>query len=264
VVLVFWIYCSLSVSLVPARVLPVSLPNSSVPGIRLRADGKPILCYVTDRRSLPAAPQLDLIQPLLERMVAIAAARVDWIQLREKDLSGKQSASLVRQALGRVSKQGSHSKSATRIIMNDRLDVALAEQAGGVHLGENSLPVDEAKRLLRSSPAAQSPARDFIVGISCHSLEAAKSAAASGADYIFFGPVFATPSKASYGAPQGLDRLAQVCSSVDIPVLAIGGITLANTYSCLSAGASGIAAIRLFQDAANPASIVDAICHSNL
>jgi thiamine-phosphate pyrophosphorylase len=242
----------------------VSLPNSSVPGIKLRADSKPILCYVTDRRSLPAAPQLDLIQPLLGRIAAIAGAGVDWIQIREKDLSAKQSASLVHQASDRVSKQGSHSKPATRIIVNDRLDVALAEQAGGVHLGENSLPVDEAKRLLRSSPVAQSPARDFIVGISCHSLEAAKSAASSGADYIFFGPVFATPSKAAFGAPRGLDRLAQVCSSVNIPVLAIGGITLANVSSCLSAGASGIAAIRLFQDSSDHASIVDAIRHSNL
>jgi thiamine-phosphate pyrophosphorylase len=242
----------------------VSLPNSSVPGITLPANGKPILCYVTDRHSLPAAPQVDLIQPLLERIATIAAAGVDWVQLREKDLSGKESASLVRQARDHISKQGSHSKSTTRIIVNDRLDVALAEQAGGIHLGENSLPVDEAKRLLLSSPVAQTPVRDFIVGISCHSPEAAKSAASSGADYIFFGPVFATPSKAAYGVPQGLDRLAQVCSSVSIPVLAIGGITLANVSSCLSAGASGIAAIRLFQDAADPASIVDAIRHSNL
>ena len=241
----------------------MSLPNSSLPDIKLRANNKPIICYVTGRRSLPAAPQLDLIHPLLERIVAIASAGVDWIQIREKDLSGKQTASLVRQALDRVSKQGSHSKSETRIIVNDRLDVALAEQAGGVHLGENSLPVDDAKRLLLSTPAAQTPARDFILGVSCHSPEAAKSAAYSGADYIFFGPVFATPSKAAYGAPQGLDRLAQVCSSVNIPVLAIGGITLANISSCLSAGASGIAAIRLFQDASDPASIVGAIRHLN-
>ena len=242
----------------------MSLPNSSVPGIRLCADGKPILCYVTDRRRLPTAPQPDLIQPLLERIAAIVGAGVDWIQLREKDLSGKQSASLVRQALDRVSKQGSHSKSTTRIIVNDRLDVALAEQAGGIHLGENSLPIDEAKRLLLSSPVAQTLPSDFILGVSCHSLEAAKSAASSGADYIFFGPIFATPSKAAYGAPQGLDRLAQVCSSVNIPVLAIGGITLANVASCLSAGASGIAAIRLFQDVADPVALVRAIRHQNL
>jgi thiamine-phosphate pyrophosphorylase len=234
----------------------VSLPNSSVPDFKLRLDGKPILCYITDRRSLSTSPQKELMDPLLGKIELLAAAGIDWIQLREKDLSGKQSASLTREALKRVSKQAGHSKSATRIIVNDRLDVALAEQAGGVHLGENSVPVEEAKRLLQSSPAAQTLAHKFRVGVSCHSLEAAKSAAAAGADYLFFGPIFATPSKAAYGAPQGLDCLAAVCSSVNIPVLAIGGITMANVSSCLSAGASGIAAIRLFQDSPDPASLV--------
>jgi thiamine-phosphate pyrophosphorylase len=241
----------------------VSLPNSSAPDIKLRPDRRPILCYVTDRRSLHVGPQPDLIEPLLEKIAAIAGADVDWIQLREKDLNGKQSALLAREALKRVSKQGSHSKSAMRIIVNDRLDVALAEHAGGVHLGETSLPVEHAKRLLQSSLAAQTLADDFILSVSCHSLEAAKAATSSGADYIFFGPVFATPSKAPYGSPQGLDRLAQVCNSVNIPVLAIGGITLANVSSCLSTGASGIAAIRLFQDSADPASIVRAIRQQN-
>jgi thiamine-phosphate pyrophosphorylase len=237
----------------------VSLPNSSAPDFKLRPDGKPILCYVTGRQSLPAAPQKDLMDLLLDKIELLSAAGIDWIQLREKDLSGKQSGSLAREALKRVSKQVGHSKSATQIIVNDRLDVALAEQAGGVHLGENSLPVEEAKRLLRASPSKQSRTQEFLVGVSCHSLEAAKSAAASGANYIFFGPVFATPSKAAYGSPQGLDRLAAVCSSVNIPVLAIGGITLANVFSCLSAGASGLAAIRLFQDSADPATLVRAL-----
>jgi thiamine-phosphate pyrophosphorylase len=241
----------------------VSLPNSSVADIKLRADNKLILCYVTDRRSLPAAPNEDLIRPLLEKISTIAAAGIDWIQIREKDLSGKQSASLAREALISVSRPAGHPKFATRIVVNDRLDVALAEQAGGVHLGENSLPVEEAKRLLLSSPAAQTPTHNSILGVSCHSLDAAKSAASSGADYIFFGPIFTTPSKAPFGAPQGLERLAEVCTSVNIPVLAIGGITLANVSSCLSAGASGIAAIRLFQDSADPASIVRAIRHQS-
>jgi thiamine-phosphate pyrophosphorylase len=208
-------------------------------------------------------PQKDLTDLWQGKIEQLAAVGVDWIQLREKDLSGKQTALFTREVLRRVSKQAGHSKSAPRIIVNDRLDVALVEQAGGVHLGENSLPVDEAKRLLSASPAAQALAHDFHVGVSCHSLEAAKAAASSGADYIFFGPVFATPSKAAYGSPQGLDRLAQVCNSVNIPVLAIGGITLANVSSCLSAGASGIAAIRLFQDSADPASIVRAIRQQN-
>ena len=140
--------------------------------------------------------------------------------------------------------------------MNDHLDVALAEQAGGVHLGENSLPSQKRSACFcRHLPRKRSPNK-FFVGVSCHSLESAKSAAASGADYIFFGPIFATPSKAAYGSPQGLNRLADVCRSVNIPVLAIGGITLENASSCLSAGASGIAAIRLFQDAVDPASLV--------
>jgi len=237
----------------------VSLRNSPVSDFKLRAEGKPILCYVTDRHSLPAAPQKDLMDLLQDKIALLSAAGIDWIQLREKDLSGKPSASLARAALNRVSRQVGDSKSAARIIVNDRLDVALAEQTGGVHLGENSLPVEEAKRLVLSSPVAQTPAQDFILGVSCHSLEAAKSAASSGADYIFFGPVFATPSKTAYGAPQGLNRLANVCSSLDIPVLAIGGITLANVSSCLSAGASGIAAIRLFQDSDDPAGLVRAI-----
>ncbi len=237
----------------------MSLPNSSVPDFKFRPDGKPILCYVTGRQSLSAAPQEDLMDLLLDKIEVLSAAGVDWIQLREKDLWGKQSASLAREALKRASKQAGHSKSATRIIVNERLDVALAERAGGVHLGENSLPVEEAKRLLLSPPAAQTLDHEFLVGVSCHSLEAAKSAAAAGADYLFFGPVFATPSKAAYGSPQGLDRLAALCSSVNIPVLAIGGITLENASFCLSAGASGLAAIRLFQDPADPASLVRAL-----
>jgi thiamine-phosphate pyrophosphorylase len=236
----------------------VSPPNSSPLDSKLPGR-KPILCYVTDRRSFEAGPQKDLLDPLLEKIELLAAAGVDWIQLREKDLSGKQSASLTREALLRVSKQAGHAKGATRILVNDRLDVALAEQAGGVHLGENSLPVQEAKRLLEASPAAKSLPPDFLAGVSCHSLEAAQSAATAGADYVFFGPVFATPSKAAYGAPQGLDRLAELCSSVTIPVLAIGGITPENAPACFSVGASGIAAIRLFQDSADPASIVRAI-----
>jgi thiamine-phosphate pyrophosphorylase len=239
-------------------VLPVLPPNSSPLGPRLLGR-KPILCYVTDRRSFLAAPQKDSLDPLLGKIELLAAAGVDWIQLREKDLSAKQSASLTSQALLRVSKPAGHAKGATCILVNDRLDVALAEQAGGVHLGENSLPIQEARRLLETSPAAKSLPPDFLAGVSCHSLEAAEFAATAGADYIFFGPVFATPSKAAYGAPRGLDRLAELCTSLTIPVLAIGGITLENAPACFLAGASGIAAIRLFQDSAEPASIVRAI-----
>jgi thiamine-phosphate pyrophosphorylase len=189
----------------------------------------------------------------------VAAAGVDWIQLREKDLSGRSSASLAREALRRASKQAGHAPAAVRILVNDRLDVAIAERAGGVHLGENSLPVEDAKRLLAASQAGQTLSHDFMLGVSCHSLEAAQSAASAGANYIFFGPVFPTPSKAAYGAPQGLDHLAEVCASVTIPVLAIGGITVENASACFAAGAAGIAAIRLFQDSTDPSGLVRAL-----
>jgi thiamine-phosphate pyrophosphorylase len=242
----------------------VSLPNNSPIDSRPHPEKKPLLCYVSGRVGLQVAHGKDLLELLLDKVELVASAGVDWIQLREKDLSGKQIASLTREALRRVSRQASHTRPPTRILVNDRLDVAIAEQAGGVHLGENSLPAGQAKNLMLASTAAQSRLQDFLIGVSCHSLEAAKSAAFAGADYIFFGPIFATPSKADFGAPQGLERLAEVCTSVAIPVLAIGGITLENAPACFSAGASGIAAIRLFQDSADPASIVNALRHQNL
>lgn len=205
----------------------------------------PVLCYVTDRRSLAGAEAAAAREVLLRKIELIAAAGIDWIQIREKDLSGKDCAILTREALKRVARASESVANAARILVNDRLDVALAENAGGVHLGEKSLPAAEAKRLADDRKSAG----NFLIGVSCHSLEAAKSAAQDGASYLFFGPVFTTPSKAAYGAPQGFERLAEVCAAVSIPVLAIGGITLENARTCFSAGAAGIAAIRLFQDA---------------
>ena len=137
-------------------------------------------------------------------------------------------------------------ETSARVLVNDRLDVALAANAAGVHLGENSLPVEVVTEWRRSSGRL-----DFLIGVSCHSLESARAAERGGADYIFFGPVFATPSKAAFGAPQGTERLREVCASVGIPVLAIGGVNVENVRECIAAGASGIAAIRLFQDAKN-------------
>jgi thiamine-phosphate pyrophosphorylase len=188
----------------------------------------------------------------LHKIEEAAAAGVDWIQIREKDLSGKDCAALTSEALERAARQSTSKEGRTRILVNDRLDVALAQGAGGVHLGESSLPVEEARKLADSRIRE----RDFLIGVSCHSLDAATAAAKDGAHYIFFGPVFATPSKAAYGAPQGLLGLAEVCRDVRLPVVAIGGVTVENAASCLSAGASGIAAIRLFQDAGDVKSLV--------
>lgn len=142
-------------------------------------------------------------------------------------------------------------KAKTKIIVNDRLDVALAARADGVHLGETSVPLACALQLLRKRPRITNAANNFYEGRSCHSLESALAAEHDAADYIFFGPIFPTPSKAAFGPPQGLESLANVCSSLRIPVLAVGGITLENARQCVQAGAAGIAAIRLFQETSN-------------
>jgi thiamine-phosphate pyrophosphorylase len=214
-----------------------------------------LLCYVTDRRSLSGIDSLEAQETLGKKIATAAAAGVDWLQIREKDLSARACGLLTRKALQLAARSPAGNTRPTRVLVNDRLDVALSEHAGGVHLGETSLPLPEAKRLVK----AQAQRLDFLIGISCHSLEAARSAGSGGADYLFFGPIFPTPSKAAFGAPHGLERLGEVCRAVAIPVLAIGGITLANASACLAAGASGIAAIRLFQEALDMTSLVQSL-----
>ena len=207
----------------------------------------PLLCYVTDRGSL--APAASPLETLLMRIDAAIAAGVDWIQIREKDLSGGECAALTRAALSNASQSASLKGNTVKILVNDRLDLALAESAHGVHLGERSLPIHEARKLAdEPRPSSNSP---FLIGASCHTLAEAQAAEAAEADYVIFGPIFETPSKVGFGPPQGLDHLARICEAVSIPVLAIGGMTLLNAPSCLAAGAKGIAAIRLFQDASD-------------
>lgn len=201
---------------------------------------------MTDRRALQCAqsPAADFAKPSIQALRAAiqsaAAAGAAWIQIREKDLEARALAELVRQAVEDTRMTGA------RILVNDRLDVALAANAAGIHLGEKSLPLEAVVNWRRSSGRT-----DFQIGVSCHSLNAARPAERGGADYIFFGPVFATPSKAAFGPPQGLERLREVCAAVEIPVLAIGGVNFENARACLDAGAAGVAAIRLFQDAGN-------------
>jgi thiamine-phosphate pyrophosphorylase len=227
--------------------------------------GQPILCYVTDRRSLAQRATGTLADALQTKIAQLLAAGVDWIQIREKDLPGGALSSLAGFALKAASAQTGpiNASNTPKILVNDRLDVALAMNAGGVHLGESSLPVAAAKKLIGAQTASAALNRAaFLAGASCHSLAAAGRAAEEGADYLIFGPVFSTPSKAGFGAPQGLAKLEEVCRGVSIPVLAIGGITLENAASCIAAGASGIAAIRLFQDAADPAHMIEALRNS--
>ena len=128
--------------------------------------------------------------------------------------------------------------SSTRLLVNDRFDVARAAGADGVHLTTTSLP---------PSVVREACGPEFLLGASTHSLDEARAARAGGADFVVFGPVFETESKRAYGPPQGLDKLREVTRELaGFPVLAIGGITLDNAASCYAAGAAGIAGITLF------------------
>jgi len=184
------------------------------------------LCYITDRLALGAKPFLPVIQEAVR-------AEVNLIQIREKDLATRPLLELVGDAV--ESGRGT----ATRFVVNDRLDVALALGAAGVHLGMHSLPVQAVRRCVP---------RDFLVGVSCHSLDEACAAEAAQADYILLGPIFATPSKLPYGQPLGLGKLQEVATRVKIPLLALGGITVERVKPCIAAGATGIAGISVFQN----------------
>jgi len=199
---------------------------------------------VTDRKSLAAG---EAGAGVLGKIRAAIAAGVDWVQIREKDLSAQELLGLARES---VTAAGG-----ARVIVNDRLDVALAAGAAGVHLGRESLGAREVVSWCRGGHA---PA-EFLVGVSCHSLAEAREAERAGAGYIFFGPVFDTPSKRGMGEPQGLARLGEICRVVKIPVLAIGGVSEENAAECIRAGAAGIAAIRMFQDARDAETLKQAV-----
>jgi len=176
---------------------------------------------------------------------------VDWVQIREKDLAALELSHL---ALGAV-RIMEPSTARARVIVNDRLDVAVAAGAAGVHLGRESLPASDVVRWCREGNAPSG----FLIGVSCHSVEEARQAENAEASYVFFGPVFDTPSKKPFGSPQGLARLSEACRSVRIPVIAIGGVDETNGAECLRAGAAGIAAIRLFQESRNVVALAEAV-----
>ncbi len=131
--------------------------------------------------------------------------------------------------------------------VNDRLDVALAVDADVVHLGQDDLPLAEARAVLRAA------GRSMVVGISTHNLDQALAAAAAGADYIGFGPVFPTVSKANPDPTVGVAALAAVCRAVAVPVVAIGGITLEQVAAVAESGAAAAAVISAVDRAVDPA-----------
>ena len=185
----------------------------------------------TTIRTTPESPEFSDILRLIE---AAVAAAVPLVQIREKSLSARVLYELTTRAAAIAS------SSTTRLLVNDRFDIARAAGADGVHLTSRSLPTSEIRRISDE---------DFLIGVSTHSLQTALDARADGADFVVFGPVFETPAKQVFGEPQGLEKLREVTNALDgFPVLAIGGINLDNAVDCFRAGASGIAAIRLFQD----------------
>jgi thiamine-phosphate diphosphorylase len=190
-----------------------------------------LICLVTDRRRLAGRERsVESARPcLVEHVRHAVAARIDLIQLRERDLPAADLASLANDLLPLT--RGTP----TRLVINDRLDVALACGADGVHLRADSVSVSEARRL---APPG------FLVGRSVHSV--AEAVAACEADYLIAGTVFPTVSKESGVPPMGVEGLKSIAAAVSIPVLAIGGITVGRARELAHAGASGIAAIGLF------------------
>ncbi len=165
---------------------------------------------------------------------AAADAAIDLVQIREKNLSAKVLYQLSTSAAAITS------GSVTKLLVNDRSDIAFAAGADGVHLTAQSLGADVVRRTFGDK---------FLIGVSTHSLGEADTARRNGADFVVFGPVFETPSKDEYGEPVGLSNLAQVALELaPFPVLALGGLNMDNAAACVQAGAGGIAAIRMFSD----------------
>jgi thiamine-phosphate diphosphorylase len=187
----------------------------------------PILCAVTDRRRLP----------ILAHVAAAADLGLDWVQIREPDLPAAELYEVVRHAVAEVS------GSATRIIVNERLDIALAAGAHGVHLRGTSFDASRARQ------AASAAGVDFLIGRSVHSVEEAVAAAdGGGLDYLIFGTIFPTTSKPAGHPLAGPEALRAAVAACRVPVLGIGGITRENVDRVAATGAAGVAAIGLFLD----------------
>jgi len=188
------------------------------------------LYLITDRHQTGGRSLTDAVRRSLE-------GGVRAVQLREKDLS---CAALYPLA---VELRRLTSDFDASLIINERLDIALAVEADGVHIGVNSLPVAVVRRVL-------GPGK--IIGYSAHDIDEALRAQADGADFVTFGPLYHTPSKAAYGEPCGVKKLAAAAAALEIPVIALGGISPANITEALSANIQGIAVISAILAAGDP------------
>lgn len=191
-----------------------------------------LLYYITDRTQL-AGDERGRRQRLLEKISEAARAGIDYIQLREKDLSSRELETLAREAMGRIA------GTATKLLINSRGDIALAVGAHGVHLRSSDISPEDVRKLWREAGAGTLP----IIAVSCHTEKEVVAAKQSAANFIVFGPVF----EKSQQNGTGLDALGTVCR-YGVPVLALGGVTLDNASLCTQSGAAGVAGIRLFQD----------------
>jgi len=196
---------------------------------------KPILYLITRGASTATTtPDSPEFRHILEQVSAAVASGIELIQLREKRLTARVLFELVEQSavLTRAS--------ATRLLVNDRADVAAAAGADGVHLTTQSIDAASIRRTFGDN---------FLIGVSTHSPVEAEVAKEGGADFVVFGPVFATPSKEKFGPPTGLGKLERVAKDLaPFPLVALGGIDVTNARDCLRAGASGIAGISLFEE----------------
>jgi thiamine-phosphate pyrophosphorylase len=179
------------------------------------------LLVVTDRHQTNGRPLVPLLQQVFTSAVPI-------VQLRERDLSARELVRLAREV------QVVTASHRSQLLINDRIDVALALEGVGVHLRSNSLPVSVARQLLGAQR---------LVGVSVHTVEEAIQVESQGADYIILGPIYATPSKQMFGPPLGIHTLERVCRLVRIPIIGIGGVTAARAQQMRRAGAFGVAVI---------------------
>jgi thiamine-phosphate pyrophosphorylase len=197
-----------------------------------------LLYYITDRTQFPGdeAARRHL---LLEKIAAAARAGVDYVQLREKDLLTRELELLAEDA-ARVVRENSSREARTLLLINSRNDVAMASCADGVHLRSDDISPAEVREIWSHTPPRQ---EKIVIAVSCHSAEDVAGAASNGADFAVFAPVFEKRDT----LPTGIAALHEACRH-NLPVLALGGVTLENAGACISAGAAGIAGIRLFQE----------------
>jgi len=211
---------------------------------------RPLFYYITDREAF-AGDEAERRSRLLQKIAEAARCGVDYIQLREKDLTARELESLAREAVSTVREarrpRTENRELRTRLLINSRTDVALAAGADGVHLRSDDVsPSDVREAWKCGAPARETASQHPIIGVSCHSASEVIQAAKNQADFAVFAPVF-EKKKSGTSTPAGLPALPAACR-VGIPVLALGGVTLANAQSCIDAGAAGIAGIRLFQE----------------